>query len=471
MIRKFSFIYTLFFSLSLVGASPKTVVIIGEVVKEFDDQTPCDFQYWASKLENSCKCCLIKRAPDVIANKKTVQAVIDECITKEKQCDLTVIETLLNQEKISSRDRQQALKKLITLLYDHSVIVKDAKSGTSTFDPQGNFKESAIPAFLEQAFKDGVLTNPDFKSASCITAKDIMSEKGYQTKQLFEVSSTCSGKKKEYVLKEIASGTAEILRLTQSVLVPELDSYINPKYVAGYPLFIMPTAYISYRYNDKDHYLALMPKSEGIKASSAIALYKQKQISLQEVEKMFYEIGRALSLFHKKFMEKYKDKAQPNILLNQTMVQGDAHQANIFYDPITNTVILIDNERIADYSPRSPLWEIQYFFFTTLSLFTSASIKTDKPFMKEWIYLTMKNFMLGYISAYYKEQRTQLVNELYNGMKTDTRSTPYKDVVDRVFNELQKVAAEKPMPTVKPRFAYQNNNGFQEDLLYRRFSI
>jgi hypothetical protein len=249
------FFILLAFNNSLVtqAKTAKTVVIIGEVAKEFDEQTPCDFQYWASKLENSCKCCLIKRAPDILANIKTAQAAIDECISKKRQCNLEIIETLLQQERIVDPNRQEALKNLIILLYNRSTVVKEARSANITFDAQGNFKEAAIPGFLAQAFKDGVLTNPDFKDASCITAQDIIGEKGFQTRQLFMVSSTCSGQKKDYVLKEIASGTAEILRLTQSVLIPELIPYIFPNYVPGYPLFIMPTAYISYRYNDQDH--------------------------------------------------------------------------------------------------------------------------------------------------------------------------------------------------------------------------
>lgn len=441
---RYIIVNALFFTLFAFpdASTPKTVVIIGEVAKEFNDQTPCDFQYWANKLENSCKCCLIKRTPDLMANKRTAQAIIDECIAK-KQCDLTIIETLLKHEKIADPNREQALKKLIILLYDHSVIVKEVKASNSTFDTQGNFIESAIPSFLAQSFKDEVLTNSDFKTASCMTAKDIISQKGYQTRQLFLVSSTCRGSKQEYILKEISSGTQEILRLIQSVLVPELSPYIYPNHVAGYPIFIMPLAYVSYRYNGKDHYLALMPKSEGIKVDSFVELYQKKQVTTQEVEKAFYEIGRQLSAFHKKFMEKYKNLAKPNILLNQTMVQGDAHQANIFYDKKTNTVILIDNERIQNYSPRPPIWDIQYFFFITLGLFTPAAIKNNKPFLQDWLYLTMKNFILGYISIYDKKQQPQLINELYEGIKAYKDAPQYKETIDRVFNELKKINSGK----------------------------
>lgn len=452
---RYFFFILLFLNASLFGKvkTAKTVVIIGEVVKEFDEQTPCDFQYWASKLENSCKCCLIKKAPEILAQTKTAQEAIDECIAQEKHCNLAIIETLLKQERIADPSRQEALKKLIILLYNHSTVVKEAQSNNITFDAQGNFIESAIPNFLAQAFKDGVLSNPDFKNASCISAQDIISEKGFQTRQLFMVSSTCSGKKSEYVLKEIASGTAEILRLTQSVLIPELTPYVYPNHVSGYPLFIMPTAYISYRYNNKDHYLALMPKSEGIKISSLVELYKRKQISKEKIEKIFYEIGHALAKFHNKFMDEYKNKAKPGTVLTPTIVHGDAHQANIFYDEKTNTVILIDNERIITYLPTTPAWELRYLFFTTFELFTPTTIKKDQPFFNDWIYLTMKSFMKGYMSIYPKHQWKQIINEVLTDLQENKqRYEKYEEPMNRVFNELKKEAEIKPQ--VKPVFSY-----------------
>jgi thiamine kinase-like enzyme len=196
-----------------------------------------------------------------------------------------------------------------------------------------------------------------------------------------------------------------------------------------------------------------MPKSEGIKISSLVELYKRKQISREKVEKIFYEIGRALSKFHNKFMDKYKDKAKPGTILTPTIVHGDAHQANVFYDEKTNTVTLIDNERISSYSPNSPAWELKYFFLVTFDLFTSELIKNDQPFFNDWIYITMKSFMKGYMSIYPKDQWEQIVNEVYATMKEDKqRYEKYREAVDKVFNELRKEAEIRPQ--IKPSFTY-----------------
>lgn len=433
----FIFLFCSFLSVIQAGNSLKTVVIIGEIVKEFDEQTPCDFQYWANKLENSCKCCLIKRAPELFSNKSNATDIVNECLTSKKQCDVTIINQLIKNDviKLDDEEKEEAYQKLITLLYNSSVIVKEVSSKDIMFDLKGEFQEASISLFLERAFKAGVLTNPDFKSAQCVQAKDIIGEKGYQTKQLFEIISTCSGTNKEYILKEIASQTAEILRLNQSIMVPDLASYIYPNYVPGFPVFIMPNAYLAYRYKDKEHYLALMPKSKGIKLSSLIEKFYNKQIGLDEVLRIFFDVGQAFAAFHKKFMHKYQSYAQQGSILNPTLVHGDAHQANIFFDPKDRQVIMIDNERIKDYSPKKPAWEIKYFFFTTLNLFTPVLIKQDQTFINQWLLLTMRSFIQGYASVYPEHQRAQVFKELYQDMQ-DLHLVRYAKVIEDVFKGL-----------------------------------
>lgn len=442
----FSYFYILITSISIITshhthAKPwqKTVIVMEDIAQKFDQNSSCDIQQWANKLQNSCKCCLIKKAYEVLSGEASAIKSIEECINEKKECDTGIIDNLLDQAELPDTDENQEtiLKELLTFLYNQSIIVKEIEPGGTFFDSNGHFKTNFVGQFLEQAFKAGILKEPDFKSSSCITAEDIMKEKGFQTRQLLKVQTTCGSTKKSYILKEIATGPDEILRLTESSIIADLKPYIFPNIIAGYPTFIMPTAYISYRYNDKNHYLSLMPESSGIKLDKLAQMYLEKKISKDMVKKIYYETGKAFSLLHKAFMHKYGN-LQSDKVLKTTLVHGDAHQANIFYDITNNQVIFIDNERIKNYSPKTPSWEIEYFFFTTFALFTPKEVKNNTIFFNDWIYLTTKAFIQGYVSIYERQQKTNALHEIYNELRQDKRYIQYQEGMEKALQELIK---------------------------------
>lgn len=435
----FTLISIILTNLDIYSQSIKTVVTIDNIVKELDDNTSCDLTLWANKLENSCKCCLVKYAY-LLDQGKSAMDILSLCNTK-KRCDSAVIEQLESERNLKDeKNTEDKLKKLINILYESSVIIKEVKPHDIKFDSRGFFNESSVVNFLVESYKNKKLSNPSFKESSCLTAKDILGQKGYQTTQLFLISSTCAGRQNDYILKEIASGTAEIMGLEKSFLIKPFGPYIYPRHIANFPSFIFPIAYISYTYNGKPHYLSLLDRSPGVILSSLAKQYKDKQISSPEVIKIYYEVGVAMSNFHREMMKYFKDKANPEILLNPTYVQGDAHQANIFYDKDTNRTIFIDNEKITWVSPADPFKDIQLFFFTTInnSMFLPPEVRSDRDFINKWLLLTAESFVNGYIDAYPSELRSKVAQELINKFKSSGDYNNYKITIDELADSLYK---------------------------------
>lgn len=421
-----------------------TVISINHTVENFNKKTSCGVQAWSNKLENACKCCLIQNAPELDTGKPPSE-VLQICLNK-KECDNSVIEEMLNQEKIAYRSKEKNLRELISHLYNKSIIIKEVLPHNIKFNHDGSFTEDSAKEFLAQAYEEKKLRIPNFRSASCLNVTDILSEKGYMTSQLFSVTSNCLSKETNYILKEMTAGTSEVIYLQRSSLIPGLTTYLYPATIQGFPSFVLPLAYISYNYAGREHYLSLMLKAPGILLSSLVTKYKNQAVSKSDIEEAYYQTGFTLSNFHKKFMSDFKQQAKPGQLLNTTYIQGDAHQSNIFYDKVTNRVTFIDNEKFTVRSPGNPFLDIEAFIFITLNHLIPNHIKNDQKFLNDWIFLTAKNFLEGYISAYNMDDKSKVLEELVHRFNDSTsylfpasyRSYQnYRTIFEKIFEEFR----------------------------------
>jgi hypothetical protein len=80
-----------------------------------------------------------------------------------------------------------------------------------------------------------------------------------------------------------------------------------------------------------------------MKFSSALQ-NKNAEIQRREIllaKNMFYRVGFAMSKLHQKYATKNIRKCQQ---LGKTYIHGDFHAQNVFYDQLSGTVTLIDNE-------------------------------------------------------------------------------------------------------------------------------
>ena len=257
---KLSLSLALIIPLLLFTAADDIIVIIDHTAHLINSETSCTMSKWANTLENSCICCLIKHAPHIKEKNFKASYLINGCIGN-KNCSKEVLNQLIqelipNQQKLDVFDAksENILRDFITHLYDKVVVIKEIYPTAITFTPEGNFTEESLKQFLEQAYKDKKLPNPDFKSVSCLQTHNIATSGGIRTRQLFTVQSSCSVPPgREYIVKDIERFTDpegiqhplinEPYFLVEKALMPELQPFIYPNKKENFPTLIFPEAY------------------------------------------------------------------------------------------------------------------------------------------------------------------------------------------------------------------------------------
>lgn len=389
-----------------IFCSEKVLINIDNIVREFDATTSCDISAWANELSNACKCCLFKRVPQMGSGpgQKTAEAVVAECINEE-YCTQELINSL--QTSTESTDLKTALYQL----YNTSIVIKKMSKDRITFDAQGNLTEQGAKTLLEKAFKEGKLFDQNFKSVTCIKIQDISAEKkGLHTLQLFLINSNCL-KPQSYILKEMADKYTETRKLANFFGLKQLDDIIWPRYSKDYPALAIPFAFLQYN----NHYLSLALKAEGVELEKFVVNYflNPSPENKQKVKQAYFDVGYVLSKFHQRFMKNKND------ILGLTVVHGDLHHRNIFYDTTTRRVILIDNELMPDSfeKPQSPMRDIAYLIFSPNHPSLIPKSIATKVKAGSWIQLIIAPFLKGYISAYSKKDWPLLFNKLAAGIK------------------------------------------------------
>jgi hypothetical protein len=195
-----------------------------------------------------------------------------------------------------------------------------------------------------------------------------------------------------------------------------------------------------------------MPSAKG-KAMSDWAMQYQKNKTPQNEEllkRAFFILGAETANFHNLFR-----KPNQQQLLGTTVVHGDFHLHNIFFDEITGHCTFIDNETIALYlkNPVSCAKDVCKPFYMPFNSTYDDFLATIKGIdLKIWYSITLKNFVLGYISSFSQNQQLQVLQELQK-MFNEFEIKPWvkfydlakvrKECINPIFAELIKNATPK----------------------------
>lgn len=401
----------------------KILVNIDRTIREIDDQTSCQVSDWSNNISDACKCCLIKRIPELDKGKKA-EDIVQECIAKG-HCTNDLIATLSKR----SANLDTALRQL----YTTSVVIKKMDTNGIAFDNKGNLTEAGVKTLVEKAYAEGKLPYEDFKEVSCLKVKDIFAqEKGFASSQLFAINSTCSTQSRAYILKEMASKYSETRHLAEFFGLKQLDDLILPNHTAGYPSLAIPIAFLQYG----DHYLSLMPQAPGQSLEKFIIAYflNRNEANKKDLEQAYYDLGYAMAHFHQRFMKK-----ENNNVLGPTVVHGDLHQKNIFYDKATHQVTLIDNETMPAIfkAPRPVIGEVAAPIRSGMSDLLLPKEIVDKFDSSSWIKLITVPYLKGYISGYPKKDWQALFGQLVDGFKTTHWYGSVKPVIEKEFEKIR----------------------------------
>lgn len=311
----------------------------------------------------------------------------------------------------------------------------------SWMEPDGNLTEESVPNFLERAYTEKKLKDSAFSSASCLKAKNIRSQGGRQTLQLFKVTSTCNPLESIYIIKEPASGTGEANNLMAIEAYPGMKELISPKKVEGLPSIALPIAYLSYVSGRRNHIIEIMPAAPGKVFADFIKDFRDNPTPAKEeqLQKAYRTLGRETSEFYKRFKSPDTNK------IAKTILHGDLHIFNLFYDGDHFT--FIDAESIAHYlnNPRSPIKDIIELFFVPFDPnypdFTSTIQGIN---FKTWINIALRNFIIGFLEPFPLSDHKQVLQELkqmFNGdigwgVDPKTLKTLRDQEINPIFDEL-----------------------------------
>ena len=352
----------------------------------------------------------------------------------------------------------QSIAVCVAILLTNTVIISGILIQPMTFDTSlltadGQFTEKSLPKFLAQAFNQKKLTDPSFSKEACIKAKDIAKKGGYNTEQLFLITTTCSTNPASlYIVKEAKDGVGEAEKLKQVANTTKFKDIIAPKVKKGLPTLSLPLAYFSYPDKQTTHYISAMPSAKG-KAMSDLAVQYQKNKTPQNEEllkRAFFILGNETANFHNLFR-----KSSSKQLLGTVVAHGDFHLLNIFFDEIAGHTTFIDNETIALYlkQPVSPAKDICKPFYMPFNSTYDDFLETIKGInLKTWYEITLKNFVLGYAQAFPQNQQVQVLKELqtmFNKFELKDWVNFYdlekvrKQYINPIFDELIKNATPK----------------------------
>lgn len=272
-------------------------------------------------------------------------------------------------------------------------------------------------AYQGHRFLGTILTDPKLHIKRLSEEK---SEARWGTTQLFLAETP----QESFIVKGMKDAEAEMANLAKATKLPALSPFFYPNDNYEYPQFVFPIEFLSYEgQKGKKHYLSIMPKAPGI---SLVSLFKDfveepgNRKVIEQVARSYFSTGAAMARFYRK--------------TDRKITQGDFHAGNIFWDPKTGRIIIIDNERIITSMNKGVGICEDIAFLTMKSLFV---IKWTNPNLlkelraAEWYGLYLPSFIAGYISIFPRDSREAIFDWLVKCIttykSTDTKTVWYAD--------------------------------------------
>ena len=405
-------------------AAPKPAVSIGntkhdpeildinKTVKIINNQHDCNADKWNNNQDDTCQCCLTY-GKGKFGDEQTADQIIEYCTKHSKQCDsasVAKIKNKYNAQNMSSDD-------FLNTLYSNTTVVHKMAVNPALLTSHGNLTEDGLASILTQAYSEGRLKNKDFNAKQCLNIKSLGSGSGYNTVQLFLVTSTCTPSTQPllYIVKESKKGLEESTNLKKIDEYPGMKDIIAPKIVKDLPTVSLPFFYFSYHpHHQNIHYIATMPAAKGAVLFDLLNEFRDNQstANAERIKKAYYILGKELGNFHKKFM-----KPTPGKVLGATVAHGDLHVHNIFYDEATGHFTFIDNETMVRCFNKLKVPKIDFMRLIFPPFSSNDTIYQFKEIIKgvkpgTYLNLTLTPFIKGYISAYNAQDRKQLLRDL-----------------------------------------------------------
>lgn len=281
----------------------------------------------------------------------------------------------------------------------------------SALDAWGNLTQDSIKVLLAQAYESGALYDSFFQDTQSLNIRNIKAqEQGRYTEQLFFIEASDSDHAQSRFILKGLPGDSEIESLMLSAKHELLAPLTYPSQQEGYPQFIFPIAYFSYKDQyGKTHHLSLMPVASGYKVVSLRNTFIGKSTDAERaqmrrlVSETYFQIGAQMARFYRRFA------MSKQYLVPMGTRHGDFHPGNIFYDPVTKKVTLIDNDQVSKTLGRA---ECVWRDFLPLITKLKRNEPMDDHMYSIWFAASAPSFIIGFLSAYPASDQVKVLKEL-----------------------------------------------------------
>lgn len=432
----YNFVVALLFIVNTFQLSAqKTVITIGNTSKTVENTDACKPKNWNNSAKNGCACCI---AAEKHTSNKNAENIIQDCKQKKLCTDTSLQEIAKDQNSQNNND-------LVNKIYSESIVIKHVDFDPALLTSSGGFTETSLVQFLVKAYQENKLPHADFNNPNCLMAKDLAKTAGatgINLLQLFKVQNTCTGN--TYIIKQMGIGSAETANIERIEHVPGMNQLIAPNTRPGYPGIAFPLAYLEYGSKSNkvrlgplsiptpikrnvSNYLAIMPAAGGRPLGDFILQFNADQSAQNEllIKQAYETIGQQLALFYALFME----PGTPGTL-RPSIIHGDLHSFNIFYDSEKRQVTFIDIETMA--ASITKRRDLNIDFTKLLYVPIAGIVKTEKGLgygmvhnvdKKKWIDISIGQFVRGYVSTYPDNLKRAIFQSLYNILKNASNKT------------------------------------------------
>lgn len=315
------------------------------------------------KKSNLCDCCLLKHA---LMRKRSLRFTVEHC-SRIYRCSFR------------DPDHQSYLNRAKHNLSYMAIIDIDKLPNPPVMPKDGILTSESVANILQKLSEEGHLFLPsdlftkhdrDHQPLKIKALGD--TAKGFFSGQLFSIrydpyflgDAFEPGQQSRplYILKETKKGVSEIRHLYQMATSPlKNEKWPTQNLLLGLTEVKSKTiarisfddAHFKLKTNGKMRYFSLLQTAPGqslhahLEEFGKIASNKELddddfQNALLRIKNIFYRVGYAVSELHQKYA-----RGKGKFCAKKTFTHGDMHSENIFYDDITDTVTLIDNETFA----------------------------------------------------------------------------------------------------------------------------
>ncbi len=395
-----------------------------EEVKNISRREACQAPAWNNDIASSCRCCIVQEA-DLCHTKINGTKVIDAC-KRQKKCNDVAVGELKRQEALSLESDTFFVNKLHTR---YNIIKKVQVAPHEVH--RGKFSCPGLLSFLTRAYADGKIDDPTFADPDQLQVIDLKKRihddkaTGMATRQLFLVKNIKTHQ--EYIVKDLAKGKNEAFDVTLTKRYLPLQDYCMPHITQNFPVLMIPIACLEYHRWGK-HIITITHKAPGNAFFSYITDYIQNpsEKNKKRLQRGYKALGVTLANFHKKFMKNGKGEPDTKSLHNFTLVHGDLHAKNIFFDETDDKIYWIDLERLGKsiLRPVSPAIDFGYillfpFFNFPWSIIFDTNLKTKKVNIPRWFADFYKPFLHAYLDTFGgdKKERAQEILQLLRQKK------------------------------------------------------